>query len=261
LSPAGGLTFIEQLHALYVQLCPRGNVPFLTGIREDKAYLMRGACKQWSCPVCGARNGKKWLARILNHMNQNKGSGRWYFLTITAHRKMRGKNASLINLREGWKKLYNRMRRKYGVSKYVKVWEYHKDGTFHLHVLIRRKIGKRWLKKNSAECGMGYQCDSSPSKNPGQVAGYIAKYLVKSFENAGQYPKGIRRIEASRNWTKLPEAISDMEAWKINHTREGQKLTAQKLKSEGYSIVDKVPPDSEIEKALTGDPLHVLRIE
>lgn len=204
----------------------------------------------WSCPVCGARNGRKWLARLLNHMNTHKTSGRWYFLTITAHKKMRGASASLINLREGWKKLYNRMRRKYGISEYVKVWEYHKDKTFHLHILIRRKIGKKWLKDNSAECGMGHQCDSSKAKNPGQVAGYVAKYLLKSFETASHYPKGLRRIEASRNWTKLPEIESDMDKWIISQTRDGQKLTAQKLKSDGLKIIDRVPTDKLIDEIM-----------
>lgn len=245
-----GLTFIEQLHALSVQLCPNPSVPYITGIKADKAYLMRGTCKSWSCPVCGARNGKKWLARLLNHMNSVTNSGRWYFLTITAHEKMRGKSASLLNIREGWKKLYNRMRRKYGVSEYVKVWEYHKDKSFHLHILIRRKIGKRWLKNNARQCGMGYQVDSSKSKNAGMVAGYIAKYLLKSFEQANEYPKGMRRIEASRNWTKLPEPVSDMESWRISQTRDGQKKTSEELKKQGKQIIDLVPSGEYIEKVI-----------
>ena len=244
-----GLTFIEQLHALSVQLCPNPKVPFLTGIRKKEAILLRGSCGSWSCPVCGSRNARQWQARMLNHMNKDK-SGRWYFLTVTAHEKMRGTTASVKNIRAGWKKLYNRMRRKYGVSEYVKVWEFHKDGSFHLHILIRRKIGVRWLKNNSRQCGMGYQVDSSRSKNAGQVAGYCAKYLIKSFEHADKYPKGMRRIEASRNWTPLPEPESDIESWIVSQTRDGQLRSAEQLKMRGLKISDKVPNEDRIIQAI-----------
>jgi len=179
----GSLTFIEQLHAQSVQLCPNPSVPYLSGIGQNDILLIRGSCGMWSCPVCGAKRGKQWLARILDGMRVLNHK-RWYFITLTAHENWRGTEPSLKNLRQGWKKLYNRMRRKYGVSDYVKVWEMHKDNTFHLHILIARKIGKKWLKTNARQCGMGYMVDSSKSKNGGQIAGYIAKYLLKGYENA-----------------------------------------------------------------------------
>lgn len=242
-SVGDGLTFIEQLHALSVQLCEHQKVPYLTAIRNNRAYLLRGTCKMWSCNTCGARNARQWQARILNHINSENGKKkRWYFLTITAHEKWRGKNSSIKNIRQGWKKLYNRMRRAYGVSEYVKVWEYHKDGSFHLHLLIGRKIGKSWLKKNSRECGMGYQCDSSASKNGGQVAGYISKYLLKSFENKDMYTKGIRRIEASRDWTPLPELNkSNDHLWIVCQNRTFQDKHAEFLKRQGIVITDMRP--------------------
>jgi len=246
----GGLTFIEQLHAASVQLCSNPAVPYLSGSKENKMYLMRGSCGSWGCPSCGARNGKKWLARMLNHMNTHKGTGSWYFLTITAHEKMRGQHASIKNIRAGWKKLYNRMRRKYGISEYVKVWEFHEDGSFHLHILIRRKIGKKWLKQNSRECGMGYMCDSTRSKNPGQVAGYVAKYLLKSFENFEKYEKGMRRIEASHEWTELPELMSDIQNWTVFQSRDAQNRGAENSKKHGYEIVDLRPSEAKVNKTI-----------
>lgn len=237
----GGLTFIEQLHALSVQLCSNPKVPFISGFKEKKLYLMRGTCKQWSCPTCGARNGKQWQAKILNHINEHEKGKRWYFITITAHPNAKNAYQSLVNIRTGWKKLYNRMRRKYGVSSYVKVWEFHKDGRFHLHCLIARKIGKKWLKDNSAECGMGHQCDSSASKNAGQVVGYVSKYLLKSFENAEHYHKGMRRIECSRNWTPLPELGDDMERYVIHETRDKQNNYARSHINDIYTKVDLRP--------------------
>ena len=236
-----GLTFIEQLQTLSLQLCSNPSVPWITGFQGDKMYLLRGTCKKWSCPTCGARNGRVWQAKILNHINSHEKGKRWYFLTITAHPHADNAYKSLKNIRTGWKKLYNRMRSTYGVSSYVKVWEFHEDGRFHLHLLIARKIGKRWLKKNSAECGMGYMCDSSASKNAGQVVGYISKYLLKSFEHADKYYKGMRRIECSRNWTQLPEPQSDMERFVIHETREKQNEYSRNYMNDKYDKVDLRP--------------------
>jgi len=247
-----GLTFIEQLHALSLQLCPNPKVPYLTGIKGEYAYQFRGSCDMWSCPVCGAKNGRKWLARLLNHMNHHSKRDRWYFCTITAHEKWRGIVASRKNIQQGWKKLYNRMRRRYGISEYAKVWEFHEDGSFHLHFLIGRKIGKRWLKNNARECGMGYIVDSSRSKNPGQCAGYAAKYLLKSFENSDKYLKGMRRIECSRNWTKLPEIQSHAEKWIVHTTRAGQDNTCKKMKQLGKVtyVIDRRPQDEVVNAIL-----------
>lgn len=220
----GGLTFIEQLHASAKLFCPSVSVPYLTAIdHKDRSIIkIRGQCGLWSCPVCGAKNGKRWLARMLHGMNTLKRRN-WFILTITAHEKWRGREASVKNIRQGWKKLYNRMRRKYKQTSYVKVWEFHEDGSFHLHIIYGRKVGKRWLKDNSRQCGMGYMVDSSASKNPGMVAGYAAKYLLKSFEFADKYPSGMRRIEVSRDWPQLPElGGTDDYAWIVNQTSTGQ---------------------------------------
>lgn len=240
-----GLTFIEQLHAVSVQLCPNSRVPFIIGWDDKEAILLRGSCKLWSCPVCGARNGRQWLARLIKHMNES-GKKTWYFITITAHEKMRGKDASLKNLREGWKKLYNRIRRKYGRTDYAKVWEFHEDGTFHLHILYGKKIGKRWLKNNARSCGMGYMVDSSAAKNIGQVAGYAAKYLIKSFGLADYYPKSLRRIEVSRDWTKLEKFKDDRYDWFVVFDRESSDRVAKNLKAHGYKIIDSRPKEKRV---------------
>lgn len=169
----------------------------------------------------------------------------WFMFTLTAHEKWRGHEASVKNLRQGWKKLYNRLRRAYGISSYVKVWEMHKDDTFHLHGLIDAVIPLSWLKDNARECGMGYMVDIHKVDNAGQVAGYIAKYFLKSeFEqNEGApFPKNLRRIEVSRNWIKLPDLKADEDwQWIVNQTRYGQQLSAFNVKKvTGYQVVDLV---------------------
>lgn len=229
--------------------CIKENRPFLTGLdkQDDIAYLMRPSCKMWNCPSCAARNAKRWIARIIHHINAVDAENGWLMFTLTAHENAVNEYQSVKNLRVGWKKLYNRMRDNFGISSYVKVWERHKDGRFHLHGLIdNAEITQKWLKDNARQCGMGYQAELHEVDNAGQVAGYIAKYFMKSEQVTESisldYPKGLRRIEVSRNWMKLPDLIAERQfSWIINQTREGQLRNAEFYRDKlDFVIIDLV---------------------
>jgi len=242
--PTGGLTFIEQLHAVATDSCSKLNRPYLVGVSEpdNVAILVRPPCKMWNCQSCAARNAKRWIARIINHINKYQYAT-WRFFTLTAHENWRGREASVKNIRQGWKKLYNRIIRRYHASHIVRVWESHQDGSFHLHGFINCRISKRWLKKHARSCGMGYMVDIQGIRNAGQAAGYVAKYFLKS-EVIGQYPKGLRRIEASRNWTKLPDLQADtLLTWFVQQTRDGQINRAQTFYDRGFDIIDTLKRD------------------
>lgn len=118
----------------------------------------------------------------------------------------------------------------------------HQDSSFHLHGLIDSTMQERWLKDNARECGMGYQVDLHHVENAGQVAGYIAKYFLKSESNVSEvmpFPKNLRRIEVSRNWLKLPKLASEMEFdWIMDKTRNAQNWRAESLKLSGYQVLD-----------------------
>lgn len=240
MSAESGLTFIEQLQKLCLFDCQKENRPYLVGVSETEriAILTRPPCKMWNCPTCAARNANKWIARIINHVNLHDAQN-WKMFTLTAHEKWRGRERSILNLRQGWKKLYNRMRYEYEIEYYARVWESHQDGSFHLHGLVdTQDMRQRWLKDNARACGMGYQVDLSQIDNAGQVAGYIAKYFLKS-EVVGEYPKNLRRIEVSRNWTKLDELhAATLLTWFVQDTRDGQIARAQTFYNRGFDIID-----------------------
>ena len=200
-----GLTFLEQLTVFVVKgRCSKMEVPFLYHVgNEGNVTFTRGACKQWSCPECALVNARKWIARIIEGVNVL--SGDWFFATVTAHRRMRGER-SLLNLRQNWHKLRKRMAR-YAVKgglemAYARVWEHHKDGSYHMHIINNVGVNTRWLKDNAASCGMGYQAHQDAEVNAGQVAGYVAKYMLKQSrdDTLHSFPKGARRIEVSANW-------------------------------------------------------------
>jgi len=243
--PRSGLTFIEQLQISSSKPCTKENQIHLIGVNQNEkvALLSKASCKCWNCEPCAARNAKRWIATVIHGVNTIQGN--WYFLTITAHRKFR-KTKSVDNLRKGWKKLYNRILVVLGetlqIGYYCKVWEQHEDGSFHVHILCNYCLGERWAKDNAAQCGMGFQANWSLVENAGQIAGYMAKYTLKNalISRGGVvWPKGLRRIETSRNWPKLPKLEVNLGwDWNICESREYQSEIAGKLQTEGYQLID-----------------------
>lgn len=244
-SAESGLTYIEQLQISSSKNCTKPNTKYLIGVdNENKtALLTKAACKCWDCETCAARNTKAWIARILFLMQRDEKS--WSMLTITSHRQKR-QTESVENLRQGWKKLSNRIvssiLRNENELSYCRVWEQHKDGSFHNHVLINQCYGTRWAKNNAAECGIGYIADWRQLENAGQAVGYVAKYTLKnaSIARGGiKWPKGLRRIECSRNWPKLPKRDKDSAwFWNLAENREFQSYIGQKLELLGWKVVD-----------------------
>lgn len=242
-----GLSFIEQLQISSNKPCTKNNTPYLIGVNENAkvALLTKTTCKMWNCETCGFRNAKRWIAKVINGVNRL--GGEWFFLTITSHEKAR-KSASVLNIRQGWKKLYNRIlaanQKKSDNIFYCKVWEQHEDGTFHLHILINVHITKKWLKNQARECGMGYQAEARKIDNAGQVAGYMAKYSLKNAtiaRNSIVWPKGLRRIETSQKWPELPELSSSQDMdWIVKMSRDEQIESAGRWHTRGFQVIDKV---------------------
>lgn len=181
-----------------------------TDTSSQVIYLAHVRCKQWTCEYCARQNAKIWRAHIIdtinklsvNHEAEYGKMSEWTFITLTANAKMRSEETSLQCLRQGWKKLYDRIRREYGKEhkiEYIKVYEQHQSGAYHCHAIISANINKRWLKRNCVECGMGYMADAQLiTGHAGNVAGYITKYMTKSL-NAPR--KGLRRVQGSRAFT------------------------------------------------------------
>lgn len=202
---------------------------------NDQWYMARIRCKMWSCDGCAQINKSRWRAHLIDKINKIGTFDRWWFVTVTAHRKAhkaKAQIATINNMQRGLKTLYDRMRRivEKGTDKleYVRVYEPHKTKKFHAHLIIRATFTKstgeydkkgndkgltRWFKDNCAECGLGYQASAKPitSKrgvHAGFVVAYVTKYMTKSLQGEFAFPKGLRRIQCSSGFGALDERES-----------------------------------------------------
>jgi len=211
----------------------RGIIADTTNSRQW--YMARVRCKMWSCELCSQINRSQWRAHIIDKINVIGTFGKWWFITITAHRrahKALNQRATLSNLQRGIKTLYDRFRRiiERGTEKleYCRIYEHHKTGKIHAHLIMRGTFTEatgeldkkgndkgltRWLKDNAAECGLGYQASAKPIKSgeavhAGFVASYVTKYMTKSAQGFKLFPKGLRRIQCSSAFgaLKIPDS-------------------------------------------------------
>lgn len=214
-------TVLKKLKLSAQKRCRNPKAPILFGRANDRsmALVHKAKCGCWACSTCGARNARRAIARCLNHINSI--GGQWYFATITAHENWHvTPEASYKNITTNWHKLRKRLREIHGGQfSYFRVWEHHKDGTFHMHLITNCELpyktkvlpdGKikytcALLKKHARRSGMGYMVDYQPLDNAGFAAHYVAKYMSKSITDSSKWIKGMRRYQTSGDWISLPD--------------------------------------------------------
>ena len=195
-----------------MNFCPNFSAWTFGQLETGYWCFSRARCKSWNCEYCATVNRNQWWHRIVDagHMTTNQ----WTFATITAHPVAIKYQFSLRNLRQGWRKLLERMRRAFGKRQkwhYVRVYELTQIGAYHVHFIIDRVIPQRWLKDHSWKCWMGYMAHTRQFKwaEHEAYAGYVCKYMVKGDF---KLEKGIRRIQAS---VKFPDNRWKSEGWEF----------------------------------------------
>lgn len=199
--------------------CP--NFSLVVWKREAGRIVMsRIRCKMWSCPYCAKINRELWRSHLKKRIGRL--GGEWWFITITAAEWYREQAKSLENLRRGLNLLFKRIRRVFGKVDYVRVYELHKKGAFHAHIIISSLSGrvryrrarsglrcfyptekrdletwslKTWFKKTSRALKMGYMVDVQKVDGIQKVVNYICKYITKEKQNFDV--RGLRRIQTS----------------------------------------------------------------
>lgn len=196
---------------------------------NQRGVIVRGRCKQWKCEYCAVRNAMVWMYRIRDTVQESGNV--WAFVTFTAPDYSRTPIASLRALQEGWKAFREALRYKRGKNKfrYLRVYEMHEDGAYHLHAIIEHKFNdihianegtlkqypySRWAKDETTTWGFGYICSAGNFRTGSthwNVGRYIAKYMTKGDE---RIEDGVRRFQASHGFAKASASESNIQ-WQV----------------------------------------------
>ena len=254
-------------------------VVYSDDFKQGYRTVVRLSCKMWGCPYCGPRNAIAWRAYLLDRFNKTMRDESWVFATITAHRKAhKTTKTSLLNLQQVWKRLYDRLKRRYNgkAMQYVRVFEVHKSGRFHMHLLLNigvyydsrefvikepldeyRHPDCKWLRLACSELGGGWRVHMrrvweahTRSANVGLVVGYILKYMGKQMVDL-DFPKHQRRIQTSRKIGSPATAAKGQGTW--THVRE---IPLSMLKASPMPIVDMSTGEILTEESFEGEAYY-----
>jgi len=224
--------------------CSTPNRPWMFGKVNAKQWiLVRPDCGLWSCPHCAEKMARRWIVRIKIAAQMWKKQGLPVsFITLTSHRKLKTRDATIKVLPSAWNKLQNRARRanEYDFF-YALVPEQHQDGRVHMHLLATSSLSERWYKDTCASCGLGYQTKVIAVENEGQAAGYIAKYLLKASQD--EVAKNFRRVRTSQNFPEVSVEETDdailVELWICAPTPEKFQAQIAYLEREHCKLVNR----------------------
>lgn len=232
--------------------CKRFNTTIKATSENGNLLVFRPRCKMWACPYCAIKNMKLWRYRIMLECEKTKQNV-WFFWTFTLdgrdHESNNPQSYSLQKWRDIWDKLMKRIKRdmkKFSKNmRYVRVFESHKSGILHVHMLSDvaysdilpvqqwNKITNQWdtvwhsekLLVHLEELNLGKIHDVRPinTENPEEngvarnVSAYITKYLTKDIQGdlrdvlklAGM--ARVRILQTSQNFGKIEEIESDLQ--------------------------------------------------
>jgi len=201
--------------------CPKFNLIVWQVSAPGTVIMSRVRCKMWSCPFCCKQNRADWLNFLSGKLQ--RVSSNWWFVTLTAHEYDRSAAGSLKNLRKGIDNVMKRVRRVWDKVNYVRVFEKHKKGAYHAHLIVseitnrvRRWVNRNktvstvacpddfqgktwgvqtWFRRACRACKMGYMVTVRRLDSDQQAVRYVVKYMTKDAQQF--YAKGLHRIQTS----------------------------------------------------------------
>lgn len=185
---------------------------------------------------------------------ENNPQEKWTFFTFTLQGKdHRSGVSSLHYWRKSWDKLMKRLKRQYGKFAYVRVFEQHKSGVFHVHMLaacrpddlveVKRPNDRivytsATVKSHLVALKLGYIHDCKPLDEDGKheessyaalVASYLAKYLTKDIQGSvRELLKAagmgrVRMIQPSHGFAQIPTQ-EVTRAWVAGPIKENEAI-------------------------------------
>lgn len=150
-------------------------------------------CKCWRCEHCVKAKKRDLYFKAL------KGQPT-AFLTLTIRKgEVGGPQEQAEALVEGWRMLRQFLTRRLGWDKitFLAVFEHHKSGYPHLHILLRasyidHRLIRRWWQSRFNS----FEIDIRKAENPARRASYITKYVTKAPKGFGH----LKRYWCSQDW-------------------------------------------------------------
>lgn len=223
------------------------------GMHSRGRMVLKIRCGRWDCPYCRERKAMRVKARALQGemmAEAQKHGFRTYnlkLLTLTygGKEKRSGSTAAqaAAEMQEGWEKLRKAIRHLFGGFHFLKVYETHKDGWPHLHVVlcgeaiapvkVLAEITRLWRRY-----GFGYvKLNCRPEWSPKKCISYVLKYL---FKCPVQFSK-IRLFSSSEGALQRVEE-QPQKQWEESHlhwigSQEGHLAASRLLRDLGESEI------------------------
>lgn len=150
-------------------------------------------CRRWSCPECYALRKAEVIQDAIDGSPER-------FITLTCKPSLHASpEAAARAMLEAHAELVRLARKRWGrwAYEYFGVWEKHKSGWPHIHVLQRgRFIPFEWLQTTWKRLTGAHRVEIQACKTSRDTARYVAKYLGKDPETFGTQHRYIR----SQKW-------------------------------------------------------------
>lgn len=197
-------------------------------------------CKCWDCGYCGKRKARRYryaIGATAQRLRLNK------FLTLTLDpSKISGNPVRYLNKVFAVFRVHLQ-RGGYKIT-YIRVLEFQKNGTPHLHILLNQGIPFEWIQETWQKCGGGLFVNIK-LVDVHRIPRYLSKYLTKELILSA--PKGTRRVTTSRDIVIFPKGETGG-MWSLVKASIGQLfeksriyvLTAQ-ADEEGFLCFFQVP--------------------
>lgn len=153
---------------------------------------LRVGCGSWVCAECGPRRRRQWM-RERADISQSYATMKFVTLTLPAGVAWGGYRQMQL----GWRRLWQWLRRTYGLTAYIWVTELTSRGVVHRHAVLDAKyVPQRALSQACERFGLGRVVDIRAVKDKRRLSNYVTKYLTKSSAGAA-HPRYARRVQSS----------------------------------------------------------------
>lgn len=140
------------------------------------------------CPQCRSQQARMWTAR---GMTECESAPRTWFSTLTFDWRSTPQDTMEKQWRFAQRSLtlfFKRLRKKGCKFRYLAVYEAHRDGRPHIHVLLHERPGS-WIPWKTIDSTWTHGFHKTKLADGPRVAGYLTKYLFKN--------PGLCRVRAS----------------------------------------------------------------